>query len=190
MERNTSEIPVPFSNESIAKPYQFIDYPGHIKYFNLLNKLILEIGLSKIKGIVFVIDSSSINFNSNLHQLSKYLFNLLSITERTTGGINYLFAVNKSDLFDSLPVNKIKLSLEVELNKLIQNELTSIDNKSSDSDLVNSETLTEFWSSIIGSKPSFTFEILDGNMDFQPGSVSKSKIENWKNWIDERVVNN
>lgn len=189
IEQNSAAIPVPFSQESIAKPIQFIDYPGHMKYFNLLNELINDIGLTKIKGIIFVIDSSSINFNLSLHLISKYLFNLLSITERTPGGINFLFAVNKSDLFDSLPPTKILSSLESELNKLIQNELTSID-KNQDSELANSETLTEFWLSVLGSSENkFNFDILEGNMDFQSGSILKNKIDSWKNWIDERVVN-
>jgi len=188
IEKNAGFINVPFSQKSIAKPYQFIDYPGHMKYFNLLIKLITEIGLNKIKGIVFVIDSSAAQFNQSTHVLTKYLFNLLSITERTANGVDFLFAINKLDLFDSLPASKVQTILTEELNKLIQSELSAIDKN--ESDVIDLETLREFWLSVIGNqKNKFSFDQLEGNMDFQSGSVLKNKLDSWKNWIDERVVN-
>ncbi|CAN3365419.1 signal recognition particle receptor subunit beta [Diutina catenulata] len=192
IEANYGTISLPFANPSIAKPFQLIDYPGHLKYFNLLQKLIIdEVTLHKVKGIVFVIDSSQ--FKQSAHTVCKYLFNLLSITERLHNGVDFLFAVNKNDLFDSTPASRVKQMMEEEINKLIQNELSAIDKNDDmedNSSPVDSETLREFWLGVVGSKSGkFSFEQLEGNMDFAAGSVLKNKIEVWENWLDERVVN-
>ncbi|KAK6463460.1 signal recognition particle receptor beta subunit-domain-containing protein [Scheffersomyces coipomensis] len=208
MELNATSIELPFSNTAITKNYQLIDYPGHLKYQELLYKLMIDdIKLQKIRGIVYVLDSSSISINSeNLIELkiAKFLYQIFSITERMHNGIDFLFAVNKSDLFDSLPVHKLKGLLESELNKLITDELNSV-NKSSGIDNANDddkddngdgkkpsqESLREFWLSVIGSRnKEFTFDKLEGNMDFVTGSVLRNKIEGWENWFDEKVVNN
>lgn len=191
IEPNYGQICLPFSKPSIQKHFQLIDYPGHLKYFDLLQKLILdEITLQRIKGVVFVIDSSQ--FKDSSHTVAKYLFNLLSVTERLHNGVDFLFAVNKTDLFDSTPVIRVRQMLEDDINALIQNELTAIDKNNLDEgdDPVGTETLREFWLSVVGSKTGkFTFDKLEGNMDFVPGLVAKNKLESWENWLDERVVN-
>lgn len=191
MEANYGQIRLPFSKPSIQKLFQLIDYPGHLKYFDLLQKLILnEITLQRVKGVVFVVDSSQ--FKDSSHTVAKYLFNLLSVTERLHNGVDFLFAVNKTDLFDSTPVVRVRQMLEDDINSLIQNELTAIDKNNLDDndDPVGTETLREFWLSVVGSKAGkFTFDKLEGNMDFVPGLVVKGKLEMWENWLDERVVN-
>ncbi|ODV80269.1 P-loop containing nucleoside triphosphate hydrolase protein [Suhomyces tanzawaensis NRRL Y-17324] len=199
IEPNFTEISLPFSSDSISKKYQLVDYPGHLKYHQLLNKLLLEdITLGKISGIAYVIDSSSAQFNANVELISKFLFNLFSVTERKTNGIDVLFVVNKTDLFDSTPVHRIRTILETEINKLIQNELSTVDKNSGidkDDDeeeqgIVGHETLREFWLGVLSSANSkFTFDKLEGSMDFIGGSVLKNKVEGWENWIDEKVVN-
>lgn len=188
IEANYGTISLPISRPPIQKPFQLIDYPGHLKYFSLLQKLILEeITLQKVKGVVFVVDSSQ--FKQSAHSVAKYLFNLLSITERLHNGVDFLFAVNKTDLFDSTPVLRVQKLLEDEITALIQNELSAIDKNDGDGDASN-ETLREFWLGVVGSKlGKFTFDKLEGNMDFVPGSVTKNKLEGWENWLDERVVN-
>lgn len=206
IEPNITEIELPFSNNSISRVYQLVDYPGHLKYFQLFYKLLLEdITLQKVKGIVYVIDSSSQWFNNseNIEVISKYLFNLFLVTERLQNGVDFLFAVNKNDLFDSVPVHKVKSVLEAEINKLIQNELNTVDkqsgiDKSEDdaesdeqySSTIGHESLREFWLSVIGRPENkFTFDQLEGNTDFVAGSVLKNKVETWENWFDEKVVN-
>ncbi|CAI5756101.1 unnamed protein product [Candida verbasci] len=201
---NFKEFILPFSNPAIGKKFQFVDYPGHLKYQNLFkNLLINDITLNNIKGIIYMIDSSNSNWSDpiNVENIVKYLYNLLSITERKPNGVDFLFAINKSDLFDSLPPHKIKKILEKELGKLIKNEITNVNKNSDldkksdfinndDEDVNNNDTLREFWLGIIGSSDAeFTFDKLEGNMDFISGSVLKNKISQWENWLDERVVN-
>ena len=226
IEPNFGDIKLPITTPSISKPYQLVDYPGHLKYWNLFTKLITnDITLGNIKGIVVVIDSSSANWTKNggatttaasssvastgaeVEKLTKFLYNLLAITERKHNGVDFLFAVNKSDLFDSLPIHKIRSILELEIDKLIHNEINNVDktsgidiNEEMDNSEKNGESgssgasyrenLREFWLSIIGStEGQFTFDKLEGNMDFLSGSVLKNKIEKWESWFDEKVVN-
>ncbi|KAI5952095.1 hypothetical protein KGF57_004224 [Candida theae] len=245
IEPNFGTVTLPITTPSISKPFQLVDYPGHLKYWNLFTKLIKnDITLSNIKGIVVVIDSSSANWtkgstNANtksgsgstsatssagaeVEKLTKFLYNLLAITERKQNGIDFLFAVNKSDLFDSVPTHKIRSTLEVEIDKLIHNEINNVD-KTSGIDAIGEdvdegandgsnggeygsgsgsgagsgagaggyrENMREFWLSIIGSSEGqFTFDKLEGNMDFLSGSVLKNKIDKWESWFDEKVVN-
>ena len=242
IEPNFGEIKLPIATPSIGKSFQLVDYPGHLKYWNLFTKLIKnDITLSNIKGIIVVIDSSSTNWaaksnsssgsksstastasvSGEVEKITKFLYNLLAITERKHNGIDFLFAINKGDLFDSLPIHKIQSILELEIDKLIHNEINNVD-KTSGIDLVDEvdesaessgnrndgggsgggggsgsggdagyrENLREFWLSIIGSEQGhFTFDKLEGNMDFMSGSVLKNKIDKWECWFDEKVVN-
>ena len=38
-----------------------------------------------------------------------------------------MIAINKTDLFDSVPVHKIKTKLELEINKLIRHEIENVE---------------------------------------------------------------
>ncbi|KAG7660996.1 uncharacterized protein J8A68_005516 [[Candida] subhashii] len=206
IEPNISEVSLPIANPQIGKKFQLIDYPGHLKYQQLFEKLLLEdITIQNIKGIVYMIDSSSVNFNDqdSVELIVKFLYHLIAITEKKHNGIDFLFAINKIDLFDSLPIHKIKSILETEIDKLIHHEISNVDKTSGidkaggieddendDHERDVDGNLREFWLSVIGSPSGkFTFDKLEGNMDFFGGSVLKGKIEPWENWLDEKVVN-
>lgn len=198
IEPTFGQLKLPLSKSSIAKNYQIIDYPGHLKYTQLLRQLILEdITLPKVKGIVYMVDSSvTATSGPRLLEVATALFNLLSNTEKTSNGVDILFAVNKQDMFDSRPVFKVKELLEQEIAKLVKNELTQkslagheasgIDEEETGADR---ESLKEFWSSVVGRNGTFHFDMLEGNMDFMGGSVLKNKTEEWENWFDEKVMN-
>lgn len=195
IEPNVKDKILPFSNPKLGSKYQIIDYPGHIKYSKLLTKLMNEdITLKNIRGIIYVIDSSSNAINGEAVKLiSKQLFTLLSSTEKLPTGIDFLFAVNKQDLFDSKPIHKVKEILELEMTKLIKNELLAKKFQENNENELESEenenAIREFWSSTMGLQQSFKFEFLEGSMDFVGGSVLKNKSDGWENWIDEKVVN-
>ena len=215
LEPNVTKINLPISNPSIGKPFQLIDYPGHLKLQKVFERLIIdEITLKNLKGVVYMIDSSSVNINddTNLESIVKFLYNLFSITERIPNGVDFLIAINKTDLFDSVPVHKIKTKLELEINKLIRHEIENVEKTSGiddndndngnqnsnggggnssngdNSDGINGESLRAFWMSVVG-YGNFTFDKLEGNVDFVGGSVLKNKISQWENWFDEKVVN-
>lgn len=204
LEPNVGTISIPFSNTKIQKEYQLIDYPGHLKYSQLLRKLIVEdVTVSQLKGIVYVIDSTDqfLGHEGNLTSIAKQLYMLLSITEKIPNGVDYMFAVNKQDLFDSRPVAKVKQMLEEELDSLIKSELNSkgstsggsgIDNDDDENDeqeFQKQESTRDFWKSVLGTRRNFKFEVLEGNMDFIGGSVTKGKTSHWENWFDEKAVN-
>lgn len=202
LEPNISSLSLPFSNPTIQKPYQLIDFPGHLKHTQLLRKLIVEdVTVQQLKGVVYVVDSSSwaLDQEENVATMARELFRLFSITEKVPNGVDYLFAVNKQDLFDSRPVHKVKQLLELELAKLVAEEVAAgraagssgIDNDDEAEDengFRKEETTREFWRAAVGTKP-FKFELLEGNTDFVGGSVAKGAIDHWENWFDERAVN-
>ncbi|KAL6454330.1 hypothetical protein SBY92_003792 [Candida maltosa Xu316] len=201
MEPNIDKVNLPIANPAIAKPFQIIDYPGHLKLQKVFERLILdEITLKNLKGVIYMIDSSSMNINddASLERIVKFLYNLFSITERIPTGVDFLMAVNKTDLFDSVPVHKIRDKLEAEINKLIRHEIGNVGKTSGiddgghgddgdDDNGHHSENLRAFWMSVVGSGD-FRFEKLEGNVDFIGGSALKN-IGQWENWLDEKVVN-
>ena len=92
LEPNVTKINLPISNPSIGKPFQLIDYPGHLKLQKVFERLIIdEITLKNLKGVVYMIDSSSVNINddTNLESIVKFLYNLFSITERIPNGVDF-----------------------------------------------------------------------------------------------------
>lgn len=199
LEANYGKISIPFSNPAILKDYQFIDWPGHLKYSQLLRKLINEdVTVRNVKGVVFVIDSSSASLShEKVAAIAKLLYDLLSITEKTPMGVDYLFAINKQDLFDTKPVFKVKSLIEEEISKLVQEELSAkglahggsgIDNDDEE-EFSKEESTREFWKSLMGSSKTFKFELLEGNMEFLGGLALKNKLLNWQNWFDEKAMN-
>lgn len=208
IEPNVTFVNLPLSNPSIGKKFQIIDYPGHLKLQKIFERLIIdEITLKNLKGVIYMIDSSSININDdvNFEKIVKFLYNLFSITERIPNGVDFLIAINKIDLFDSIPVHKIKSKLESEINKLIRHEIENVGKTSGIDDDIekddnnntntnnnndnsnNNEGLRAFWMSVVGNGD-FTFDKLEGNVDFFGGSTFKN-IDQWGNWLDEKVVN-
>lgn len=204
LEPNVGSIAIPFSNPKIQKEYQLIDYPGHLKYSQLLRKLIVEdITVTQLKGVVFVVDSTDqfLSSDGNLASVANQLYTLLSITEKVPNGVDYMFAVNKQDLFDSRLVANVKKMIEEKLENLIMNELNTkgstsggsgIDNDDDENDeheFKKQESTRDFWKSVLGGRRNFKFEALEGNMDFIGGSVTKGKTSHWENWFDEKAVN-
>lgn len=189
IEPNVEDIKLPFSNAKIARDFQLIDYPGHLKYTQLLQKLILQdITLANLKGICYVVDLSSLNISNptSLENIATFLFNLIATTEKyRRDGVDFLFAVNKNELFDSTPVNRVRLLLEAEIDKLVQSVVS--DKRGYQEEAGDDK---DFWLGVIGRPGNpFKFEKLEGNMDFVGGSVTRGKVDGWENWLDERVVN-
>lgn len=194
LEPSVLHVAVPFSNAAIQKTYQIIDYPGHLKYRQLLRKLVEEdIGVAQLKGVVYVVDSLSAALlrEERVAAMAQELFTLLSVTEKTPNGVDFLFAVNKQDLFDLRPVHKVKLALEQELAKLVAAEVAAkgaaLASGIDADDVRTDESTRDFWRAAVGLR-AFRFELLEGNMDFVGGLVAKN-ISGWENWFDERAVN-
>lgn len=192
IEPNIKEIKLPLSNEKIGATYQLIDYPGHKRYISLFKKLITEdVTIKNIKGVIYMIDSStSVLQDETVREIAQQLLRLFPLTEAKLGGTDFLVAVNKQDLFDSRPVNRIRQLLQAELTKLILAELhESRLHVQDEDDDEGSSSLRDFCTSLMGTSKEFTFDMLEGNVDFIGGSVLRNKTDAWVNWIDERVVN-
>ncbi|ODQ82988.1 hypothetical protein BABINDRAFT_159467 [Babjeviella inositovora NRRL Y-12698] len=191
-EPQTYKVPFPIAGTSGMKKQVFnvIDYPGHVSQKNLLLASLRKTLLPTIKGVVVVIDSTW--SKAELEQLcANYLIPCLQITESKFGGVNYLFAVNKTDLFNSQSVLKLKTTLEAEINNLLklaaQNVNTIAENETKSA--IEDDDATGITGFHLAAAGSFTFDQLDGNMDFLGGSALNGETFKWEDWMDERVMN-
>lgn len=166
---NHGEISLPWAQPHHSKPYQLIDYPGYLKYEFLFKNLVDDINL---KAVMIMIDSDLNSVNKHLNLIAIKLLRVLEITETYPNPIDYLFMVNKVDLFNSLPPNKVRTLLEKEMTKVIETKL----NNNEDDFLFSHDILP------------FTFDKLQGDVKFKPGSVVKNKIQEWQDWMDELVL--
>lgn len=174
----TTKFPLPSTGQTKTN-FKLIDFPGHNKLHNLT---INEIKTStNIFGLIFLIDSSI--DPKKISESAKFLYEILSTTERRPGGVDILIGCNKSDLFSARQSQKIKELLELEIDsyrKLNAHNISKVDNDEVD------EEFSDLGQSI---NSNFRFDLLEGNFDVVSGSVLKDKIEKWECWIDERAVN-
>lgn len=174
----TNNFELPSTGQTKTK-FKLIDFPGHPK---LQNSTIDEIKKSSnIHGLIFLIDSSI--DPKKITENAKFLYDILTISERRPGGVDILVGCNKSDLFSARQATKIRELLELEIDsyrKLNLHNISKVDNDELD------EEFSDLGQSI---NSVFKFDQLEGNFDVISGSVLKDKIEKWECWIDERSVN-
>ncbi|CCH43118.1 Translation initiation factor IF-2 [Wickerhamomyces ciferrii] len=174
----TTELALPSTAPTSTK-FKLIEFPGHQKLQNLTINEIKN--SSKVHGLIYLIDSSI--DPKKINENAKFLYDILSITERRPGGIDILIGCNKSDLFSARQPLKIRELLEKEidsLRKLNVSNISKIDNNDME------EEFNDLGQSI---EMEFKFEKLEGNFDVINGSVLKNQIDKWECWIDERAVN-
>lgn len=174
----TTKFALPSTGQTKTN-FKLVEFPGHNKLHNLT---IDEIKTStNIFGLIFVIDSAI--DPKKLGENAKFLYEILTHTERRPGGVDILVACNKSDLFNARQAQKIRELLELEIDsirKLNVHNISKVDNDEVD------EEFSDLGQSI---NSNFKFDGLEGNFDVVSGSVLKDKIEKWECWIDERAVN-
>ncbi|ODV60852.1 Signal recognition particle receptor subunit beta [Ascoidea rubescens DSM 1968] len=193
-----NQFKLPLSS-SFKKNHILIDIPGNIQISNNLVPTFLKNYLN-IKGIIYLIDSNA--SDESLISQSNFLFNLLLKTESySPNGIDILIGLNKSEIFGSKPIFKVKNLLINQFDLLkrnyFQNRSSTI--KNIDTDQMNQPNSNSIDNDNSGdndndfqfanSSTSFSFDQLEGNVDFFTGSLYKNDIDRWENWLDERAVN-
>ncbi|KAG5438995.1 hypothetical protein PCANB_002325 [Pneumocystis canis] len=126
-------------NESIfcsssGKKVILIDFPGHSKFYYLFNET------KYIQSVIFMVDTLVIT--KNAFYVAQQLYSLLK-EMRIKKIKNLLIAINKDDLFTTLPISKVSLILEEKLSEVILSYSKSIfemDEKNEDYEwLINME---------------------------------------------------
>ncbi|KAF1838271.1 P-loop containing nucleoside triphosphate hydrolase protein, partial [Decorospora gaudefroyi] len=99
-----------------ARRFLVLDTPGHGKLRHHATSTLAD--LSKIRGIIFVVDATALGEEAGLNEAAEYLHDvLLSLQKRYTNAtsskaIPVLVACNKMDLFTALPPSLVRNLLE------------------------------------------------------------------------------
>lgn len=164
-----------------SKKFTLVDYPGHTKlHYKLMSALPTY---TDLKGIIFVVDSTV--DPKNLTDTAQYLYEILSITEKFSNGIEILLACNKNELFTARPPKKIKDALENEIDKIIKRQKRGLGSVSN-GDAEDEDNVSPLLSATFGSN-GFNFNGLEGEVSILEGSVLKNKVGKWEEWIDEKL---
>lgn len=183
-------VPFPVAGQRDMRKlmYDVVDFPGHISQANV-TMASLRKRVSTTRGVVMVIDSTW--SKAELDDLcANYLIPCLQVTESKFGGVDMLFAVNKTDLFNSQSAAKLRAALESAITTLLQNASHSlgaiVDGETTKGHEEDSLALAGI---TLDPSGTFSFSQLDGNMDFIGGSALEGSVSAWINWMDERVMN-
>ena len=174
-----------FLLESGDKIVKLIEFPGHLKLrYKLLNSLKNS---TNIKGLMYVIDSTV--DPKELVETAEFLYQILNITEnRTHNGVKILIACNKSESFTARPPQKIKDVLELEITEIIKRKKQSLGtvHKAVNTNNEDEENATEN-EQVLDSLKVFKFDALEGNVTVLDGSVTKNKLNKWKDWMHDAI---
>uniref|UniRef100_A0A060TAI6 Signal recognition particle receptor subunit beta n=1 Tax=Blastobotrys adeninivorans TaxID=409370 RepID=A0A060TAI6_BLAAD len=174
------ELKVPFDGglDETVETVRIVDIPGHSKLRSHVQKA-LEDYDNAIRGIVFVIDSAA--GAQAISQAASFLYWLLQKVEKKAGGIAILVAANKGDVFNALPVTKLRDTLEKEIDALRSARSKGV----GDVDL-NEDDEDGSW---IGLEGQFHFKDLESEFAVMDGSVTASRTSKWDNWVQQHALN-
>ncbi|KTW25903.1 hypothetical protein T552_03177 [Pneumocystis carinii B80] len=151
-----------------GKKLILIDFPGHLKFYHLFTEI------KNIKGIIFMIDSSSIIKNAD-HVVNQFYRVLKDARSKKIKDI--LIAANKEDLFTSLPCTRISSIIEEKLLEIVSLRLkgiAEIDKKIDDDD--------DDW--LLDSEETVHLNNIKGfNIVILSGSVKNDHLSPWINWM-------
>lgn len=181
-----NEFYLPLLSEHKLK-YTVMDIPGEEKIFRMQINPTMS-NFKQIKGAIFMIDAAL--ENKSLNAVARQLFDFLMLSEKRSGGVDVLLAINKSEQFGARPTEKIRDILEKEIDVIKDLKLKSLKKVNltpgaEDEPSESEEIIDEFG----GKDIKFKFERLEGSFDLIPGSLHKNDVQKWLNWIDERSVN-
>lgn len=146
-----------------------------------------------------MIDATSISAsdglldNDGLRDTAEYLYEILLHLKRTplktsnaAGGLPFLIAANKSDLFSALPVPLVKAALESEITTIRSSRARGLQNSSVDDSNLNEE---KDWLGESENVP-FNFEQMEEaslSINVAGGSVlgaDEPDVAKWREWIE------
>lgn len=178
-----------FAGEKTFQDIYVIDFPANKKLKSLYLTPFFEEHLADIKGIIYLIDSSTFDAKA-CHDVAEDLLEILNVSESRPNGIDMLVFCNKNDLFTSKKSTKIKEMLETEIGKIHdikQRGLSKVD-KSLSKGTISSEDMEDNLDLAI-QNGRFQFQLLESNVDFSQGNIFKDKWSTINDWLYEKIVN-
>jgi signal recognition particle receptor subunit beta len=155
------------SHASLEKQVVLIDCPGHPRLAHLLRQ---SLSTQSPRGIIFLIDSASIN--KDLNAVANIVYSTLLALPRP---IHVLFVANKSDLFTAFPVNKVRSLLEQEITSLKRTRDDNLDEEEERTTLGGTE---------------FDFDELENEgvvVEWTRGSIESRQVAGILEWISKRI---
>ncbi|EGD84413.1 hypothetical protein H112_08116 [Trichophyton rubrum D6] len=173
------------------------DTPGHGKLRDLeviaqlLDPSKQKQSKIKVRGVIFMIDASTLMDAGQLADVARYLYDVLIILHRFSASTRarstpVLVAANKQDLFAAIPAAMVKEKLEAEIEAARETRRKGVINPDAEGD---DET------DAFGNQ-SFTFQLLEEEsgvkVDFLGGSVTTdyrddatSGLRSWEEWMGQ-----
>ncbi|KAL5332183.1 signal recognition particle receptor beta subunit-domain-containing protein [Aspergillus crustosus] len=202
----------PSLNEGYRNPirYRVRDTPGHGKLrgsqglYELQAMATSKDAKSKLRGILFVVDTAAISEIDALRDAASYLYDVLLILQKRALGrgkssakaaaeIPVLIAANKQDLFTALPPASVRGKLEAEIDNIRKSKSKGLLDASADAEEDEGED------NILGSydlKDTFNFkvfkeeigvnvEVVGGAIKGDEGDDVGSGVRRWDEWIGQ-----
>ncbi|THC91668.1 hypothetical protein EYZ11_008863 [Aspergillus tanneri] len=155
--------------------YRLKDTPGHGKLresrvlSELHSMLSSKDNKSKLRGVIFLVDTAALSEVNALREAASYLYDVLLILQRralrkgrssikAASEIPVLVAANKQDLFTALPSRSVQEKLEAEMDRIRKSKSKGIVDVSADSVIEEDED------EILGSsdiRNTFSFKLLE-----------------------------
>ncbi|KAL4781930.1 signal recognition particle receptor beta subunit-domain-containing protein [Aspergillus varians] len=190
--------------------YRVRDTPGHGKLrgsqglSELLSMATSKDTKSRLRGILFMIDTAAISETEALRDAASYLYDVLLILQKralqrgkssakVAAEIPLLVAANKQDLFTALPPGSVREKLEAEIDRIRKSKSKSLMNASADA------TVAEGEDDILGSydvKDAFNFknfedeigvnvEVVGGAVKGDEGGAVGAGVRRWEEWVGQ-----
>ncbi|KAJ6134324.1 hypothetical protein N7523_000646 [Penicillium sp. IBT 18751x] len=198
----------PSLKEAARNPIRYClkDTPGHGKLRNsqgiaeLQSMASSKDVKSKIRGLLFMIDTAALVDEANLRDAATYLHDVLLVLQKRSMGkgksstkreaeIPVLVAANKQDLFTSLPPGSVREKLEAEIDRIRKSKTKALMDASMDTGLETEED-------VLGDDDAqgvFTFKLLEqvgvkvdvvgGAVNGDPQEEYGSGVRRWEEWI-------
>ncbi|KAG4107540.1 P-loop containing nucleoside triphosphate hydrolase protein [Neocallimastix lanati (nom. inval.)] len=115
----------PLAQEDEDKIFHIIDFPGHYKL-----RYKYQDFTPITKGVIFVIDSAT--FTRNERDVTEYLYEILANKHIAENEVSILIVCNKQDYLIALPKERIKTSLENEINNLRSTRAAGVEQQDED----------------------------------------------------------
>ncbi|KAL2811180.1 signal recognition particle receptor beta subunit-domain-containing protein [Aspergillus granulosus] len=190
--------------------YRVQDTPGHGKLrgsqglSELLSMSASKETKSKLRGVLFMVDTAAIPETEPLRDAASYLYDVLLILQRralkrgksslkAAAEIPVLIAANKQDLFTALPPGSVREKLEAEIDRIRKSKSKGLMDASADAGEGEGED------DILGSydvKDTFSFksfeeeigvrvEIVGGAVKGDEGDTVGAGVRRWEEWIGQ-----
>ncbi|GLB00555.1 hypothetical protein ABZX51_007649 [Aspergillus tubingensis] len=192
--------------------YRVWDTPGHGKLrgsqglATLLSMATSKDVKSKLRGVLFMIDTAALVEAETLRDTASYLYDVLLALQnralkkgknsaKAASEIPVLLVANKQDLFTALPPGSVREKLEAEIDRIRKSKSKGLMDASADAGIDEGED------DILGSTDTrikFTFRSLEDEIgltvDIVGGAVKSDEegnlgagVRKWEEWIGQRL---